>query len=268
MIDFPDNPVLNDPFVGPKGQLWKWDGVKWKLSRIVMVGLMVPYSGPMVPEGYLLCDGRPVPRGQYPELYAVIGIAYGAGDGEYSFNLPDCRFRTLVGSGELDTGGYNLTVGQKWGVPHVTLTASQMPAHLHVVSHQHGVDIQHNHYVVTGNHSHGDPSHAHPDPTHQHSMAGGYYNMRWGNTDYSWMPWEAGWFGNTAAAGAGLWGAGVALHNAGDVGGHTVWMSDMAANYHIRSTGEAGQGDTDVRGSDQVHSNIAPALSVNYIIKY
>ena len=39
----------------------------------------------------LLCDGRAVSRAEYAELFAVIGTAYGDGDGKETFNVPDWR---------------------------------------------------------------------------------------------------------------------------------------------------------------------------------
>jgi microcystin-dependent protein len=48
------------------------------------------FAGPFVPRGFADCDGRLLPIGQWPELFAVIGTQYG-GDGKASFALPDLR---------------------------------------------------------------------------------------------------------------------------------------------------------------------------------
>jgi microcystin-dependent protein len=55
----------------------------------VAIGTVLIYAGDKVPGGFLLCDGREVPRGKYQELYKVIGEKYGKGDGVTTFNLPD-----------------------------------------------------------------------------------------------------------------------------------------------------------------------------------
>lgn len=60
-----------------------------------LVGSVTWYAGAGTPENYLLCDGSAVSRTNYADLFAVIGITYGAGDGSTTFNLPlltDSRF--------------------------------------------------------------------------------------------------------------------------------------------------------------------------------
>jgi len=44
-----------------------------------------------VPSGYLECNGAAVSRTTYSVLFAVIGTAYGTGNGSSTFNLPDLR---------------------------------------------------------------------------------------------------------------------------------------------------------------------------------
>lgn len=41
------------------------------------------------PPAYLPADGRAVPRAEFPDLFAAIGTAHGAGDGTMTFNLPN-----------------------------------------------------------------------------------------------------------------------------------------------------------------------------------
>jgi microcystin-dependent protein len=52
------------------------------------VGSVVIIASSTIPDGWLLCDGRPVLRGDYPELFALTGTTYGSGDGSTTFNLP------------------------------------------------------------------------------------------------------------------------------------------------------------------------------------
>lgn len=49
--------------------------------------------------GCLLCDGTAYPRTTYVNLFNAIGIAYGAGDGSTTFNVPDLRGRVPIGAG-------------------------------------------------------------------------------------------------------------------------------------------------------------------------
>ena len=50
-----------------------------------------------VPSGYLECNGAEVSRTTYSVLFAVIGTAYGTGDGSSTFNLPDLRGEFIRG---------------------------------------------------------------------------------------------------------------------------------------------------------------------------
>lgn len=66
-------------------------------------GMILPFAGPAenIPAGWLLCDGRPVNRSEYGNLYDAIGVSWGTGDGSTTFNIPDLRGMFLRGvSGE------------------------------------------------------------------------------------------------------------------------------------------------------------------------
>jgi len=49
------------------------------------------------PSGYLICDGTAISRTTYSALFAVLGTAYGVGDGSNTFNIPDYRGQFLRG---------------------------------------------------------------------------------------------------------------------------------------------------------------------------
>lgn len=65
----------------------------------VPVGGLTLWAGSAEPAGWLVCDGRDVSRTTYAALFAAIGVAYGAGDGATTFNIPDFRGRVPVGLG-------------------------------------------------------------------------------------------------------------------------------------------------------------------------
>lgn len=46
---------------------------------------------PVIPKGFLYCDGSAYSRSVYAELFAAIGTTYGEGDGLTTFNVPDLR---------------------------------------------------------------------------------------------------------------------------------------------------------------------------------
>jgi microcystin-dependent protein len=96
------------------------------------VATIIEYAGSTVPANYLLCNGSAVSRTAYPELFAVIGTIYGAGDGSTTFNLPDKTGRVGVG---LSGSAEFPSLGFQGGAKTVTLDATQIPAHTHPVGH-------------------------------------------------------------------------------------------------------------------------------------
>ncbi len=95
-------------------------------------GALLPFGGVVAPFGYLLCDGAAVSRTRYATLFAVLGTAYGAGDGTNTFNVPDLRARVPVGedgaAGRMST---NDARGQAGGEEKHTLSIPEIPAHSH-----------------------------------------------------------------------------------------------------------------------------------------
>lgn len=67
------------------------------IDLLVPVGSIQAYAGSSAPSGYLLCDGSAVSRSTYSGLFAVLGSAWGSGDGSTTFNLPDARGQFLRG---------------------------------------------------------------------------------------------------------------------------------------------------------------------------
>jgi len=101
-----------------------------------------------VPSGYLECNGTAVSRTTYAALFAVIGTAYGTGNGSTTFNLPDLRGEFIRG---FDNGR---------GVDNGRSIASSQGS-------QYG---QHNHNVSASSSS------SVSDPGHSHSMSVGFFN--------------------------------------------------------------------------------------------
>lgn len=89
-------------------------GVLSTAIGIVPTGGMLPYGGSAAPSGYLLCDGSAVSRSTYSALFTVLGTAYGAGDGSTTFNVPDMRGRSPLGSGT-GSGLTSRSIGQNGG---------------------------------------------------------------------------------------------------------------------------------------------------------
>lgn len=79
---------------------------------------------------YLYCDGRAVSRAVYNILFAKLGIAWGAGDGSSTFNIPDARGRSPLGAGT-GSGLSARTISQTGGEENHVLTVPELAPHTH-----------------------------------------------------------------------------------------------------------------------------------------
>jgi microcystin-dependent protein len=69
-------------------------------NTYIPAGVGLPWFGAVgqIPAGWYLCDGSAKSRTVDAALYTAIGIAYGAGDGSTTFNVPDLRGRVPAGA--------------------------------------------------------------------------------------------------------------------------------------------------------------------------
>ena len=101
-------------------------------TPLVPIGTILDFAASTAPTGYLVCDGSAVSRTTYSALFAVIGTTWGTGDGSTTFNIPDFRGRTSIGSGTGTAPDATAhTLGSGGGSETVTLSTSQMPSHSH-----------------------------------------------------------------------------------------------------------------------------------------
>jgi microcystin-dependent protein len=78
------------------------------------------------PRGWALCNGQLLPINQNQALFSLLGTTYG-GNGQVTFALPDLRGRVPVHMG----GG--MTLGLRSGEAAHTLTAGELPGHVHAL---------------------------------------------------------------------------------------------------------------------------------------
>lgn len=172
------------------------------LAIVLPSGSMIDFAGTVAPSGFLTCDGSAVSRVTYAALFTAIGTTWGAGDGSTTFNVPDTRRRTTIGSGGTAIAGPANTVGAVGGEEtHVLITAE-------LAAHNHGVS---------------DPSHTHAnsltDPTHSHL---------WGNNAQQSAGAGAGNLGGSGTGTASVTSSsatGITINNAAQTTGITVLNS-------------------------------------------
>ena len=77
------------------------------------IGAILPYAGPNIPFGFLLCDGSEILISQYPSLYQIIATIYNGlspllgavvNGSPSTFRLPDLRGRFPLGKDNMDNG--------------------------------------------------------------------------------------------------------------------------------------------------------------------
>ncbi len=67
------------------------------LNVSIPVGSEVMWATATVPAGFLEEDGSEINRTTYADLFAVLDVDYGNGNGTTTFNLPDARGRFIRG---------------------------------------------------------------------------------------------------------------------------------------------------------------------------
>lgn len=203
-----------------------------------LTGVVFPFAGATAPAGWLLCDGSAVSRETYANLFAVIGTAYGAGDGSTTFNLPDLRGRVAAGKDDmggsaanrLTTGGSGVdgaTLGAAGGAQTHTLSEAQMPAHGHTGT-----------AASNGSHTHTGSANTAGDHTHTYTGVSG------GDTGPNPIPGANAGSSNTGSAGS---------HS------HTLTINADGAHTHSVTVGDTGGGSA--------HNNTQPTIVLNHIIR-
>ena len=85
---------------GTNGQMLQTNGsgaLSFTTVQGVPSGSVFCMAVATVPSGYLECNGAAVSRTTYAALFAIIGTAYGTGNGSSTFNLPDLRGEFIRG---------------------------------------------------------------------------------------------------------------------------------------------------------------------------
>lgn len=87
-----------------------------QMPPAVPTGMILPFLGTSVPEGFLLCNGANVSRTTYANLFSVIGTKCGAGDGSTTFTLPNLHRKFAEYTTTLSEVGNSVAAG----LPNIT----------------------------------------------------------------------------------------------------------------------------------------------------
>lgn len=175
----------------------------WQLMAAPPTGTVNAFAGSTAPSGYLFCDGTAVSRSTFALLFAVIGTTYGIGDGSSTFNVPDLRGRTIIGTGT-GSGLTTRTLAARAGAESHTLTTSEMPVHNHGIS---------------------DPGHSHSQNTTNDD-----FNNSGGNPP----GFSADGAGSRTWSNINSSTTGISINNNGGGGAHNLMNPFMALNYIIK----------------------------------
>ena len=102
-------------------------------ATVIPAGTIHDFAGTTTPAGFLTCDGSAVSRTTYASLFTAIGTTWGTGNGATTFNVPDLRRHTTIGSAGTQVSGPGTSVGNTGGAETHTLTTSELPSHLHAL---------------------------------------------------------------------------------------------------------------------------------------
>lgn len=106
-----------------------------------IVGEIAFFGTPEPPDGWLRCDWALYEKSAYPALYSAIGDAFGVSPHADQFYVPDMRYRSPIGTGELlgYVGAAQVPLGNRAGQGGVQLTEANLPAHHHQLQNNAGV---------------------------------------------------------------------------------------------------------------------------------
>jgi microcystin-dependent protein len=232
------------------------------------IGGIIPFAGSAAPINWLMADGSAVSRTTYPDLFAVCGITYGAGDGANTFNIPNMTGKMPIAAG----GSYGR--GTTGGVAAVTLSSGNLPGHTHTFSGSGSSDNQggHSHTFSGSGSSDNQGSHGHYLTGYSDSTGGHSHTIGNQGSAYSL---QSGSGGTAAGSGSGYTDTqgnhqhSISSGSASSAGGHThtttISGTDSTVSGHTHSTTVSGT--TSSTGSGNAVTTISPYVAVPFIIR-
>ena len=114
---------------------------------ILSIGSIIIYSGYIIPNNWLKCDGSQLLVNDYFNLYTIIGNLYGGNN--HIFNLPDLKGKTIIGVGN------KYYLGLNGGEEVHVLTIDELPTQKLIGKTNISGDHNHNEFTgINGEHTH------------------------------------------------------------------------------------------------------------------
>lgn len=95
------------------------------------LGQILPVAFNFAPKSWLTCSGQILAIQTNAALFSLLGTTYG-GNGVQTFALPDLRGRVAIHQGQ-GPGLQYYALGEMAGTPTVTMLASNLPVHNHLL---------------------------------------------------------------------------------------------------------------------------------------
>lgn len=227
-------------------------------QSLVPTGSVTPFAGSGTPSGWLVCDGTAVSRATYATLFTAIGIAYGAGDGSTTFNLPNLKGKVPVG---LDAAQTEFdALGESGGSKTHTLTVAEMPSHTHVQDAHNHTQNAHNHTQDAHNHTQNAHSHTAGTLASTHTVRSEQQFITDSYNDYlaaGGFNAISGWNNDASNAVTGSTANATATN-----------IATTATNQAATATNQAATATNQNTGGGGAHNNLQPYITLNYIIKH
>ncbi len=100
------------------------------LLEVEPIGSFKMWPSVTAPDNWHFCDGAELDRGDYADLFTLIGTVFGDGDGINTFKLPDLRGRAPIGAGTAP-GLTARALGDAAGTEETELLEENIPEHAH-----------------------------------------------------------------------------------------------------------------------------------------
>ena len=214
----------------PANLLYYDDGTNWIPVGYIgdPAGTIKAMATPLLPIGYLRCEGQLLTDSDYPRLASVLQNIYGGDLNNGTFRVPDLRGMALVGRDGPDDALLGNGIGDTGGERGHVLSEDELASHDHV-----------------------QEPHRHTNPVHDHNLA--YQTVSGAGTNgVEYLLTES--TNNDILR--NIWSTG------------TVYRDRLSTEDASLTTDLETPEDSEPTGISDPHNNIQPSMCIQWVIKY